>query len=338
MFQRILVPLDGSTRAEQALPAAARLAKAAGEKGLVILVRVVNPVTEYWMATPLAAEPSVPQSIIDTEISESSLYLSAVAAMNVLRGVRVETVVIFGSIAATILATTAEHKADIIVMCSHGYTGMKRWVMGSIAEKIARHSPVPVFIEREGGILPQIEPDAPHPLRTIVPLDGSTYAKAALVPAAYLTAALAGPAQGTLHLTRVVTAIEEHDSSEEESGSFKKASTYLSATVDHIREGLTAIPIKDLKLALSWSVAHDTDVAGTLVRIAEHGEKHDGGPDSHYDVIAIATHGRGGLQRWALGSITERVLNSTRLPVLVIRPPDLSHSSDITEQKAKIHA
>src|ERR1700712_5718036 len=91
-------------------------------------------------------EPTMPQSLIDTEISEASRYLRNVTKSYDCAGLSLETIVLFGPVASTVLATATEHKADMIVLCSHGYTGMKRWVMGSVAEKIARHSLLPVFI------------------------------------------------------------------------------------------------------------------------------------------------------------------------------------------------
>ncbi len=78
--------------------------------------------------------------------------------------------------------------------------------MGSIAEKVARHAPSPVFILHEGRTLLTESGDAPHgSLRILVPLDGSEHAEAAIVPAALLTSALSAPARGELHLTQVVS-------------------------------------------------------------------------------------------------------------------------------------
>src|SRR5579864_694276 len=77
-------------------------------------------------------------------------------------------------------------------------------MLGSVAAKVARFAHIPVLILREGGSVPQERHPGEPPLRVLVPLDGSDYAKAALVPAAYLAAALAAPGQGALHLTHVV--------------------------------------------------------------------------------------------------------------------------------------
>jgi nucleotide-binding universal stress UspA family protein len=89
-------------------------------------------------------------------------------------------------------------------MTSQGNTGVKRWMLGSVAQKIARYSAVPVLVLHEKGPVPA----GPHldtrPLRVLVPLDGSTLAKSAIEPAAQLAAAIAAPGQGSLHFMQVI--------------------------------------------------------------------------------------------------------------------------------------
>jgi nucleotide-binding universal stress UspA family protein len=83
---------------------------------------------------------------------------------------------------------------DIIIMCSHGYTGMTRWALGSVAEKVASHAFVPVLVLRKGGLIPASpHPDALRPLGVLVALDGSTRAEGGIEPAASLIAAVAAP-------------------------------------------------------------------------------------------------------------------------------------------------
>src|SRR2546421_12914301 len=95
-------------------------------------------------------------------------------------------------------------------MCSYGFTVVRYWWMsGSVAAKIARFAQIPVMILREGGPVPEERKPGERPLRVLVPLDGSDYARAALVPAAYLAAALAVPGQGALHLTHIVQPAHE---------------------------------------------------------------------------------------------------------------------------------
>jgi nucleotide-binding universal stress UspA family protein len=114
-----------------------------------------------------------------------------------------------------------------------------------------------------------------------------------------------------------------------------KAKLYLSNTVEHIREGLVASPLNDLKLAITWSVAIENDVAAGIIRMAEGGEDTEGaGIFGGANLIAMAIHGYTGFQRWAMGSITERVLHATKLPLLIVRPQDMLDQADQTQDQA----
>jgi len=326
MFQRILVPLDGSSRAERAIPVAARIARAS--RGSVILVRVVSTAIEFWPY--MAPQPTFTQMANTTALTGAEQYLSVVSK-TIQDDIPTETVALFGPPAPTILAAAHSHQADLIVLCSHGYTGMTRWMLGSVAEKVARHAAVPVLVLREGGAVPAgPHPDATRPLRALVPLDGSVHAKTALEPAAFLIAALAAPVAGALHLVRVIkplpTAYEAKHFKErlDSEPVLHKAKSYLSTTVEHLHERLIAPAVADLNLTITWSVAVDTDVAEALIRLAENGEDAEGaGVFGGCDVIAMTTHGYSGVQRWAMGGITERVLGATKLPLLIVRPPDM---------------
>ncbi len=185
-------------------------------------------------------------------------------------------------------------------------------------------------------------PDATRPLRVLVTLDGSVLAKAALEPAASLIAALATPAQGALHLVRVVKPVTPDNEEKDPQGRehfLHKAKAYLSTIVEHIREGLVAPAVTDLTLPVTWSVAADTDVAEAIVRVAENGEGAEGaGVFRGCDVIAIATHGRSGIRRWEMGSITERVLHATKLPLLIVRPANMMDKSKVMWDESNLAA
>lgn len=325
MFQRILIPLDGSTRAERAIPVAARLAHASG--GAVILVRVVSKSSGFWSS--LAERTTLAQQVLAADLAEVERYLRGVATSPELEGLPTERVVRYGPTVSSILATADAAQADLIVLCSHGYTGITRQILGSVAEKLAQGASVPLLVLREDGPVPgEAHPESTRPLRALVPLDGSADAKASLEPAAYLIAALVGPASGLLHLVRVVQPVTTDI---EEGGiltASAKARRYLRATAEHIREGLAAPAVTKLHLDVTWSVAVDTYVAETLIRTAEHPEASEGGDEvlGGCDLIAIATHGRDGLQRWVMGSVTEQVLRDSKLPLLVVPPQGQSMS------------
>ncbi|HKV59392.1 MAG TPA: universal stress protein [Ktedonobacteraceae bacterium] len=320
MFKRILVPLDGSARAEKALLTAARLARSSGGTILLAQVATIPIMYESYGGSPYAGE------IMNTEIENAEAYLETMAQSEKLAGLQVETNVLFGAPAQTLLSMATMFKADLIVMTSQGKTGVKRWVLGSVAQKVARHSPIPVLVLHEAGTMPVGTRRDSSPVRALVTLDGSVLAKTAIEPTAQLITALSAPNAGVLHLLRVVKPLvfdEKKADAEyirhlQEQG-LHKARTYMQSVVEHLREG----PIGKLNLTITWSVALGDDVADTIIRVAENGEDAGGGGvPGRCDMIAMATHGRAGFQHWVLGSVTERVLSATRLPLLIVRPEE----------------
>jgi nucleotide-binding universal stress UspA family protein len=112
-----------------------------------------------------------------------------------------------------------------------------------------------------------------------------------------------------------------------------KAKQYLHTTVEHLRAGLVAPAVAGLKLAITWSVTIDDDFASGIIRVAEDGEEmHDVGVAGSSDLIAMVTHGYSGFQRRTLGSVTERVLSVSRLPLLIVPPLDLLDKEQQTQR------
>jgi|SwirhisoilCB1_FD_contig_31_1363078_length_1313_multi_6_in_0_out_0_1 nucleotide-binding universal stress UspA family protein len=328
MFRHILVPLDGSPRAEQAIPVAVRLARAS--RGTITLLQAVNPVTEvsaYGLGGVYVASCR-----IEDDLSRARLYLEQRSRdpllLEALRaGISLHTHAALGNPAELILAQAAnpgEPAIDVIVISSHGYTGMKRWMLGSVAEKVARHALIPVLILREGGPLrAHLQPESTRTVRALVPLDASPRSQDALVPVAQLLAALSSSGQGELHLAQMIVPPEKSNLREREE-LFQAANENLTAIGKSIREGLVTRFGPELHPRLSWSVSFTDDIAEGIVRLAEEGEKRteeETIPPS--EVIALTTHGFGGIHRWQIGSIAERVLHTTRLPILLVRPEDM---------------
>ena len=320
MFQRILVPLDGSTRAEKAIPLAAHIARAS--QAQIILLQVVRPLSDYYYG-PYLMESSMNEldRIIDADLTEAKRYLEGIAS-TFLKGIETTIATDTGPVAERIFATVQSFHIDLVVINSHGYTGFKRWVLGSVAEKVARHAMVPVLVLREHGTSVELHPYNESTARVLVPLDGSLTAKAALIPAANLAAALSAPNKGALHLVRIVPLVAvrrgietlEPDTKEH---LMQKAKTYLTSVSSHLREGIAG----ELGVTVTWSVALDTDVASALIEKAENGEDAEGtGAFGGCDFIAMSTHGREGLQRWTMGSVTGRVLHASKLPMLIVQP------------------
>jgi nucleotide-binding universal stress UspA family protein len=338
MFQRILVPLDGSALAEKALTTAARLARASD--GTVILLRVVSPPVEYANGSMFLnyTPTNILEGVMETDLADARHYLECVAASSTLQGVRTRLEVRTGVAASLIFSIIDSQYCDIIVMSSHGRTGLQRWLLGSVAQKVAMSSAIPVLILREQEAPTttdaRLHPYVERPLRVLVPLDGSVIAKAALRPAAQLITALAAPGEGTIHLVRVVkhrTRSGEVLDATTRERTLRRAKTYLQSVKGHIRAGLTA----EFHGIVTWSVVLDNDVAAAIIRTAENGEDAEGaGAFGGCDFIAMSTHGRKGLQRMAIGSVTDRVLSGTRLPLLIVRPSNTMTDSTTMSTQA----
>jgi nucleotide-binding universal stress UspA family protein len=318
VFAHILVPLDGSARAEEALPVAARIARASG--GSIHLLEVLRPLIDYDGGYDTA--PPAIEQVVESEMAVVTNYLQTLVASPVLEGLQVTTEVVPGFPAQYILAVARSGEFDLTVLCSHGRTGFTRWVLGSVARTLAHESTVPTLVLRENepaSLLTQ--PDAARTLRAFVPLDGSQFAEAALEPAAHLVASLTAPALGELHLTQVVklfqTPAEEGFGSSLDAEATAHARAYLAQVAERWQP-----MTKELGISFSWSAALEADVASALLSRAEQGEQGQGTADSRgCDLIAISTHGRHGLERWVMGSVTDRLLTTTKLPILIVRPP-----------------
>lgn len=338
MYSHLLVPLDGSERAEHAVPVAERIARTSGSR--VTLLQAMSlplPIGAPYDTAALSAYS------IEQGEAEAAAYLTRIAGWPLLSGLQVETVVKTGAPALAILDTAYEKGVDLIVLSSHGRTGATRWVLGSVAEHVARQSPVPVLVLREQGpALAHPHPDAERPLRLLVPLDSSPFAEAALAPAAELALGLAGAGgpgigpryaeRAAMHLTLVLPPYDMDRENLPDTLALDGARAYLRRTADRVRDSYPQIGV-------TWSVASGLDTADALLRVAETGEDTEGaGPASRCDVIAMATHGRSGIARWALGSITERVLHGTKLPLLIVRPAAVTKQTGIGTQPAEAKA
>jgi nucleotide-binding universal stress UspA family protein len=121
-------------------------------------------------------------------------------------------------------------------------------------------------------------------------------------------AQLSAPGEGILHLAHVITRIGDDAQ--------QSAKKYIAGVTEQLQQKL-----KDLNLSITWSLLRDKDVAGVVVDLAEHGDDRAIFDQTRrFDLIAMSTHGRGGLERLMMGSVTERVLHGTKLPMLIVRP------------------
>lgn len=116
MFQHILVPLDGSSRAEQAIPVAARIARSTG--GSLLLVQVVSPPLDY--SGGLSPAPLVNERVVEAEMATATAYLQSLVTSPEFSGIKIRTEVLFGLPVQHLLAFSETPGIDLVVLCSHG--------------------------------------------------------------------------------------------------------------------------------------------------------------------------------------------------------------------------
>jgi nucleotide-binding universal stress UspA family protein len=157
MYKKILVPLDGSKLAECALPYAEELAKCCDTEK-VILVSVTERIQGY-SALADSSQPTgrriVPEAVGKKE-KQAQRYLSRIAKAMEAKGIKVDTEVLLGNPAEEIVIYSKHPGCDLIVMSSHGRSGIHRWTQGSIADRVFIGSPVPVLMVKADGCAPGI--------------------------------------------------------------------------------------------------------------------------------------------------------------------------------------
>jgi nucleotide-binding universal stress UspA family protein len=305
----ILVPLDGSLLAERALPYAQMLAPLLGAK--IRLFRALSgKEVERSFAEGTAALVGVDEPLASFAAREQQAYAArrshAEGYLNTLlsnTGLDVTTDVWGGSPAETIVEYADSEQVTMIVMATHGYSGFKRWTLGSVADKVVRTAHCPVLLVRSTV---EDAPD-PRPLqRILVPLDGSEFAKAALPLATQLAAQShaelllfqAVPSLVALSIDGYVPPIELEMSQRDAA----------ARELDILAQNLSRQDVRVVALARVGYAAEE------IVDIAKQRQ---------VDLIVMATHGYSGLKRWALGSTADKVLHATQTPLLLVRPEQL---------------
>jgi len=293
MYTRMLVPLDGSETAEKVLPYARTLA--GNLKIPIELLAVIE------MSRSVSAEKTrYLDTVVDAAIRRNQEYLQRIA--KTFPGASVEYTV-EGGVPEEIIITKAADKGTLITMATHGRSGVSRWLLGSITEKILRGSNNHLLVVRanqEAKTEDKVTLDS-----VMVPLDGSEQAEAALPIAVELAKVM----NLKVVLLRAYSDKHIHYSYQDylpavkelEAKSQSEAISYLDSKVRQLKsEGLVDV----------FPLASEGEAAETIIELAR------GAPNS---LITMCTHGRSGVKRWVLGSITEKVVRHSGNPVLVVR-------------------
>ncbi|GIL14981.1 MAG: universal stress protein [Chloroflexota bacterium] len=150
MYKKILVPLDGSELAEQALPQVSQLAGCMGAQ--VVLLRVPGESVYSY----LVPDPDIAVEMRHDIETAAQVYLDEIASEFRVMNLAVSTLVVWGApVPDTIIQVARQIEADLIVMSTHGRGGVARLVIGSVADDVVRHAPVPVLLVRPN--IPRVE-------------------------------------------------------------------------------------------------------------------------------------------------------------------------------------
>lgn len=279
MAGTVLIPLDGSALSEQALEPARPLIDALQAK--VVLLRVVP-------ARGTGAD-------VEVEADEAGVAMQALEERLAGQGLRCEARVVRGDPAERILSTAQALRPDYLAMATHGRSGVSRLVRGSVAERVVRHASVPVLLVNP------LAPGPPHEVarpfrRVLVPLDGSRLSEQVLPHVERLASAYGSEVQ-LLRVEPYQVTFAPAPVAEPSWDPRALEQSLEPAVARLARAGLT----------VRAASAHGV-VAAEILRAAQGS-----------DLVAMTTHGRGGLSRWWFGSVAEQVVRHCTTPLLVVR-------------------
>lgn len=290
MLNTVLVALDGSKLAEQALPAAAGVASQAGAE--VVLVTAIG-VGERW------GDQSLSRAWEGQEQAAAQHYLDATAARLRDSGVKVRTRSAWGQPVEVIGTLADAEGADLIAMTTHGRSGLVRAVMGSVADRVVHTSRKPVLLLRareEAGT------ETFRVAKILVPLDGSPLAESVLPFVGNLALRMGA----ALVLERVImpaTALY--------AGEYLPSGLPVLDELEKAARGYLE-SVADRQRARGLDVTVEIDVGYPAEAILDGAQRNGAG------LIALCTHGRSGPERWVMGSVADDIVRHSQLPGLVL--------------------
>ncbi|UCC60166.1 MAG: universal stress protein [Dehalococcoidia bacterium] len=296
MYERILVPLDGSELAEAALPYAEELAGRLGSE--VILIHAYESDDEKYRR--------MHQLYLQKIVEATKRGVKSRLGTGEKGEARVDSALLIGHPAEQIVEYADRESIGLILMATHGRSGIKRWVLGDVAAKVARATKGPVALIRvdEKGLKASKKAKISN---IILPLDGSKESEAAIRPVEELASKL----KANVVLLHVIAptyfvysipgeTVEMPLTAEDMQRSREKAEHYLETVA-------AAFQKKGVNTRIEVIVGAAAD---QILSLAD---------EIPADMVAMSTHGRSGISRWAFGSITDKVLHAANTPVLLIR-------------------
>ncbi len=311
MYSKVVVPLDGSELSERSLPYARMVAGALSIPiELVEAFDVLPPALHDHLAV------AAMQRMLDQAWSRTDDYLSRVRTSLREMGFTATATTLPGGPVQAIVDWVADDPDALVVMSTHGRGGIARWALGSVADKVLHAIPNPMLLVRGAAANPseQTEPQA-----VLVPLDGSTLSELSLEHAATMATAL----KTRIVLMRVnsdAAAYREYLGGE--SGGAAGAPDSDWAPV----EELIQTELDEAKGSLERSARRLTGEFGFVNDVVTLPVESQNVADAIADtaaseraIVVMTTHGRSGINRLMLGSVTDRVVRHSDVPVLVVR-------------------
>jgi nucleotide-binding universal stress UspA family protein len=298
MYNKILVPLDGSRIAENALPYARALAR-----GLKVPVDLLCVIDLAEMVRDVStAEGLFLDTLAEDETRRRGEYLNGIAKS--FSGAQVQCRIEKGEAASIIIESAAAEKDTLVCLATHGRSGLNRWLLGSVAEKVLRGASAQLLLIRASE---EAQTEGEKRLESvIVPLDGSSLAEQVLAPIADLAKRL----DLEVILFRAYSIpYGIYDVGASYAVDLERLSADIEADVEQYleekRDALAKAGLEKISYASKEGLSADE-----IIKFAR------ATPDN---LIAMCTHGRSGVKRWVLGSVTETVVRHSGDPVLVLR-------------------
>lgn len=287
-YQKILVPLDGTELAEKALPYAKNIARLKNSE--VILFAVSLTV------------------FVDRRDRLFTSYLEVKAKELNEEGIKTTAATSYGDVAQEIVKYANNNKIDLIVMATHGYSGAKQWMFGSITQKVLYGTVFPVLLIKSKA--PEVSEDF-H--RILLPLDGSPFSESSLP---YVEELTQNSNKEVLLLHICEPPIVPSYGSRPINPTWKKYRDDMwgeteKLSTNYLEKTMAALNKKGIEVKAKVIKAQTSEVAQTIMQISK---------EENIDLIVIATQGRAGTRRWAYGNVANRIVEEFPRPILLIRP------------------
>lgn len=301
MYKRMLVPLDSSELAEVVFAYAKELA------GRLHMEVILLHVYGHDERDEAALRQDYLNKAIEMVKSQASEVWANSGGEPGARTIEVRAVLVEGHAADEVLRYAEENGVDLILMATHGRSGVMRWAMGSVADKVLRASKVPVWLIR-AGIPKEVVYDECVMETLLVPLDGSELAESVLPHVEALAKQRNPEGMKAVLLTVCEPPVNPVydpqgmplDWPDHMERSKSEAKKYLNGVAGRIERAGLAVSVEIV----------GGEVAEGIIESAERNAA---------DLIVMATHGRSGIKRWAYGSVAERVLQGATSPVFLVR-------------------